>query len=320
VTKVPLHACSVNGNLCIDEMTQGEGQAAGVGAVAPAVGAATQGAVLQSILLNQQHTNCTQALMQVQIDNGFAAMKQHIARQFVTLNDNVSRFGGTIQGGFARQDPTQAANRRAAKNEPPLPPNLPVGVVYRDHTAELAPNLHTLEETWTEWKFGIGGRKPAQLFSRRERGGHGSRSKKMKFCRRLKIYTLLQKLVDKGRTSAEAIAAVKLHCGAAKLVTQFSEAIRLIPNHPSLHPLPHRRQDPPLAPPNGGRGRGAKRGGRVQALPTQHGLVPIFRPPTVPRLMGTSVTVQGTLLAQINDVGTGNPTAIFQSNRVTANV
>jgi len=142
----------------------------------------------------------------------------------------------------------------------------------------------------------------------------------MKFCHRLKIYLLLQKLVDEGRTSAEAIAVVKLHYGAAKLVTQFSEAIRLIPNHPSLHPLPHQRQDPPLAPPNGGRRRGAGRGGRVQALPTQRGLAPIFRLPTLPRLMGTSVAVQGTLLAQINGIGTGNPAAIFRSNRVMANI
>jgi len=128
VEKIPLHVCSVNGNLFIDEMTQGggqAGQAAGGGApfVPAAVGAATHGAVLQSILLNQQRTNQSQALMQVQMDNGFASMKQHIAWQFVTLNDNVRRFGGAIQGGFARQDPTQAANRRAAENEPPLPPN-----------------------------------------------------------------------------------------------------------------------------------------------------------------------------------------------------
>jgi len=324
VEKIPLHVYSVNGNLFIDEMTQGGGQAGQAAGGAPfvpaAVGATTHGAVLQSILLNQQRTNQSQALVQVQMDNGFASMKQYIGRQFVTLNDQVRRFGGTIQGRFARQDPTQTANRQAAENEPPLPPNLPVGVECRDPTAELAPNLHTLEEIWMEWKFGIGGRKPAQLFSRRERGGHGSRSKKMKFCRRLKIYLLLQKLVDEGRTSAEAIAAAKLHYGAAKSVTQFSEAIRLIPNHPLLHPLPHRRQDPPLAPPNGGRGRGAGRGGRVQALPTQRRIAPIFRGPDAPRLMGTSVAVQGTLLAHINGIGTGNPTAIFQSNRVTANI
>jgi len=119
-----------------------------------------------------------QPLMQVQMDNGFASMKQHIGRPFVTLNNNVRRFGGTTQGGYARQDPTQAANRQAAESEPPLPPNLPVGVEHRDPTAELALNLHTLEEIWTEWKFGVGDRKPAQLYPHRERGGHGSRLKK----------------------------------------------------------------------------------------------------------------------------------------------
>jgi len=83
----------------------------------------------------------------------------------------------------------------------------------------------------------------------------------MKFCRRLKIYLLLQKLVDEGRTSAQAVDTVKTTCGAAKLVTQFSEAIRLIPNHPSINPLPQQRTDPHVAPANRGRGRGAGRGG-----------------------------------------------------------
>jgi len=266
VQKVPLHVCSVNGNLCIDEMAQqgqvGEGQAAAVVAAPGAVGAA-HGAIPQSTLLNQQRCVNQQAIQQVQMETGFSSMKQHMDRRFVTLNNNVRRFGSAIRGGFARQDPTQAADRRAAENEPPLPqpPNLPVGVEHRDPTAKLAPNLHTLEEPWTEWKFGTGGRKPAHLFSHRERGGHGSRSKKMKFCRRLKICTLLQKSVDEGRTTTRAVANVKLACGATKLVTQFSEAMRLIPNCPLLNPLPQRRQDPPPAPPDGGRGRGASVGG-----------------------------------------------------------
>ena len=169
--KIPLHVHSVNGDLVIDEMTQGGGQAA-VGApfVLAAVGAAAHGAVLQSILLNQQCTNQSQALVQRQMDNGFASMKQHIGHESVTLNDNVRRFRGATQGGFARQDQTQVANRQAARNEPPLPqpPNLPVNVECRDPTAKPTPNLHKLEETWTEWKFGVGGRKSAQSFLRRE--------------------------------------------------------------------------------------------------------------------------------------------------------
>jgi len=264
VERVPLHVCQVNGNLCVDEVTQaGGGEAAGQAAgVAHAVGGANQGQVLQSILLNQQRSNTMQAVMQVQMDDGFASMKQRMDRRFVMLNDNVRCFGGTIQGGFARQAPVQAGNRQAARGKSPLPqpPNPPVGIVHRDPTVELAPNLHTLEELWTEWKFGTGGRKPVQLFSCAERGGHGGKAKKMKFCRRLKIHLLLQKPVDEGRVTAQAIAAVKLRCGAAKSVTQFSEAIRRIPNHPSLQPLRQCRQDPPLAPADRGRGRGAGRG------------------------------------------------------------
>jgi len=60
--------------------------------------------------------------------------------------------------------------------------------------------------------------------------------------------------------------------------------------------------------------------GRQATLPTQRRIAPIFRGADVPRLMGTSVAVQGTLLAEINGVGAGNPTAILQSNGVTANV
>jgi len=102
-------------------------------------------------------------------------------------------------------------------------------------------------------------RKPAQLFSRTECGGHGSKAKKQKLCRHLKIYLLLQKLVDEGRTPAQAVAAIKSACGVLLSVTQFSDAIKPIPNHPSINPLPRRRTDPAPAP--RGRGRAAGRGG-----------------------------------------------------------
>ena len=68
-------------------------------------------------------------------------------RQNTTLNDNIRRFGGTIQGGFARQDPTQAANRRRALAEIPLNRRINAGNDREDPTAELAPNLHTLHRS-----------------------------------------------------------------------------------------------------------------------------------------------------------------------------
>ena len=113
VEKVPLHVHSVNGNLFIDEMMQ-QGQVAG-GQAAPVVNApglagAANGAILQSILLNQQQCVNQQALQQVQMEMGFSNMKQHMDQWFVILNDNLCGFGGTTHRGFARQDPVQAAN------------------------------------------------------------------------------------------------------------------------------------------------------------------------------------------------------------------
>jgi len=241
VEKIPLHVYNVNGNLHIEELTQGAGQEAGAAQLPMGVAGTDTGAMVQTIILNQQRTITNQALMQVQIDNRFAEMKTYIGRQNVTLNGNIHRFGGTVQGGFARQDPVQAGERQAALRERGLPLdalNLPAGVLeHRDPTAELAKNLHSLEDYWREWKYGIGGRKPAQLFSSRERGGHGSKRKSMMFSRRLRIYTLLQLLVDEGRTIAQAIEDIKNAYGHALSMTRLSEAIRRVPRHPNIRPV-----------------------------------------------------------------------------------
>lgn len=200
VERVPLHIYSVNGNLCIDEMTMsppggdggnnGGGGGGGVGGAPMGVYGTTNHAVLQSILLAQQRCQQSLSLLQVQVDNGFSAFKVWQQQRFVTLNDNVRRFGGTIQGGFARQDPVQASHRRrhqaqtAANNE--NAPNTP-----DDQNAELCPNLHTLEDLWEEYKFGIGGRKPASQFTQQERGGYGSNKKKQRYCRRNRIWKIM---------------------------------------------------------------------------------------------------------------------------------
>jgi len=42
----------------------------------------------------------------------------------------------------------------------------------RDGTGKLTPKLHTLEDLWSKWKFGIGGWNLVQHFSSAERGGH----------------------------------------------------------------------------------------------------------------------------------------------------
>jgi len=76
------------------------------------------------------------ALMQTQMDNGFASMKNCMQWQGAAIKGNVRRFGGAIQGGFSCQDPRQAANCRQAQAK-----NLQPGA--RDGAAELTPNLHS---------------------------------------------------------------------------------------------------------------------------------------------------------------------------------
>jgi len=161
VERVPLHIHSVNGNLCINEMTvpprfsDGSSNGGGGGGGGPTAGGAPMGvygatnqAVLQSILLAQQRCQQSLSFLQVQVDNDFSAFKVWQQQWFVTLNDNVRRFGGTasIQGGVGRQDPVQVSNRRrlVGQQENRLP-NAP-----DDHNAKLCPNLHTLQDLWEE--------------------------------------------------------------------------------------------------------------------------------------------------------------------------
>ena len=107
--------------------------------------------------------------MQQQVDNRFSSTKTYMQRQNATINDRIRRFGGMIQGGFARQDPIQAGDRRQAlakiQNHQPGECN---------GNAELTPNLHSLEDLWNEWKFGLAGRKAARHFTARECGGMGT--------------------------------------------------------------------------------------------------------------------------------------------------
>ena len=100
----------------------------------------------------------------------------------------------------------------------------------------------------------------------------------MKYCRRLKIWRLQQKLVDEGRSPAQANHAIREACGRSLSVTQLSEAIKRQPNHPNIRPLQ----------------RGAV-GGVLPHLPPQQRNNNVGRI----RLMDGSVSTQNHLLANV---------------------
>ena len=137
----------------------GQAAAAGAGAGQQLNGGSHQ--LLQGILLQVGQTRQAVSLLHMHVDNQFQAMKTWQQRQNVLINSNIRRFGGTIQGAFARQDPQQAANRRNAAAQQEQQPAL------EDGTAELSPCPRTLMDLWNEWKFGLGNRKPAEQFTAR---------------------------------------------------------------------------------------------------------------------------------------------------------
>jgi len=240
---VPLHIYTINGILCVNKAQvpraggDAGGGAGGGDPVMPGDGGdggtwtgTGNRAVLQSILLNQHLTHGTMALMQTQTDQGFATMKTFMQRQHAMIKGNNRRFGCRIQGGFACQDPRQAADRRQGDAK-----NLQPGA--RDGTPELTPNFHTLEDLWNEWKFGLGGRKTAEQFTPTERGGgQGHRGKKMKYCRRKKIWTLQQRLVAEGRSPQEVNDVIRKAYGRSLSIPALSKAIKRLPVHPNIRP------------------------------------------------------------------------------------
>jgi len=185
--------------------------------------------------------------------------------------------------------------------------------------AELFPNLHTPQDLWEEWKFDVGGCKPASCFNSQERGGCGSKGKKQRCSTRKRVWDLVDGLVCEGDTPDEAMRKIKVACGEAAPPAFIMNATGKCGVHPNLVNSPADQQAadakhvPFLNGPHHDRGRG-----RQAVMPVDHRLVlaPIFRSPDAPRLMGTSVAVQGTLNAQIRGEGADNSTAVFQSTEI----
>ena len=81
----------------------------------------------------------------------------------------------------------------------------------------------TLEILWTEYEFGVGGKKPAKLFTARERG-------KVKYLYSLRkpFWTLVENMICYGYTHTTAIKKIEsVYCsGQPRSVTQILREIR----------------------------------------------------------------------------------------------
>ena len=101
--------------------------------------------------------------------------------------------------------------------------------------ATLTRAPRTLYELWDEYMSGMGGRKPARLFTREERG-----RVKYKYCRRKIVWDCVATLVNAGLTSDVACDRIYAVYGVNTTVTQIINQMKNDKNqgivHPSLHP------------------------------------------------------------------------------------
>ena len=87
--------------------------------------------------------------------------------------------------------------------------------------ATLCRNPKTLSILWEEYLNGIGGRLPAQQFTREQRGVLSVRAN---YCNRKGFWDCMQRLVDKGYTESAALARIgRVYEGS---ITQVLRAIR----------------------------------------------------------------------------------------------
>ena len=168
------------------------------------------------MLVNVQRMQQQSSQMHRQLEASIASFRQWSSTQFKMINTNVRRFGGTVTGGFARQDPQQANNRRraGAENEETRGGGL--------LAATLAPTPRFLSDLWDEYQFGLGGRKPARDFTATE-SGNSNQGIKQKYYRRKFVWLTIEKLIERGESKDSAIHKIRTAYGYRSSVTNIIE-------------------------------------------------------------------------------------------------
>ena len=214
VIKVPLHVYRIEDRLTIDEIRQEENNGApmvnggllvnagpGLLNVGPSI-LHHQQALLVKLDRLERHCNDQYRQLHALIERN----ERILVNQFQTMNNNIRRFGGTVEGAFVVQ---RGAGH--ARND---------GVGNRNEPQSLAHNPRTLMELWREWKHGIDGRKPAEQFTMAERNSRVG-GVKQKWYRRSVVWKCMDRLVRSGDTPQVAANKIRQAYGYTLSVTQI---------------------------------------------------------------------------------------------------
>ena len=193
VNRVPLRAYQVDETVVIEDALaisirrddQEDVEAANANGL-PIVAQGGVEAMLQQILVNQRLLAQQQIDMDARHQARHNELKEYCSKSFEQINRNIMRYGGTIHGAMARQEPSR--RQMAARDGFGNVRSGGTTTTTRRPTAsmpELTKNISSLMELWMEWEFGIDGRKPAKLWTPSERG---NKQFKMIYQRRKQIW------------------------------------------------------------------------------------------------------------------------------------
>ena len=181
---------------------------------------------LQSIMIQIHQLNLKQAEFSQQIEAQFGSLRLHLQRQLDILNRNMRRLqvqpAIVVRDALRPRQPVVGAaptnndnNTNNARNQRANP------VFEAEERAELSPRPKSLMELWTEFMFGIGGRKPAKDFTPSERG-----KCRHKYCRRKLVWDCIKRHVNCGYTPNAACERIHQCYGYNLSVTMIINAFK----------------------------------------------------------------------------------------------
>jgi hypothetical protein len=193
-----------------------ETNAVGAGGAVPGTNVSIRNQLLgvQSALLAMRQEN-------LELKTSLTAMKVYLERGFEVVNGNVRRIAlqparrvaaPVLDNGGGEQANMGAANDLAMM-------------------ATLMPTPRSLHDLWSEYLHGVGGRKPARLFSYTERG-----RSKHRYSRRKIVWDIVSGLVRQGHTSEIAIDKIYGVYGGQTSVTKIINGLKRDKKNGTLSP------------------------------------------------------------------------------------
>ena len=188
---------------------------------------------LQNWMLQLQSGFMTLRRENIELRNEISAMMLAMERGFHVVNGNVrrvalqpvarTRVAAAAGGGAAGAGVVIGGDDERALLAPAL--------AVMTSPATLMANPKSLYDVWNEYLHGVGGRKPARLFSEAERG-----RVKFKYSRRKVIWDVVRKMVSLGHTANRAIDLIYEVYGPQTSVTEIINRLRRDKNNGTLNP------------------------------------------------------------------------------------